>query len=72
MKKQKQQFKVGDMVIEKDKSKGLSSIPSVIVSISAPPGTFSAMRSLKIMNLKTGKRFLITQTFAEKYLRVIA
>ena len=39
----KQQFKVGDMVTEKDKSKGLSSIPSVIVSISATPGTFSAM-----------------------------
>jgi|TARA_R110001583_G_scaffold9754_1_gene45777 hypothetical protein len=68
----KQQFKVGDMVIEKDKSKGLTSIPSVIVSISAPPGTFSAMRQFKIMNLKTGKRFLVSQTFADRYLRVVA
>ena len=68
----KQQFKVGDLVTEKDKSKGLTSIPSVIVSISATPGTFSAMRSIKIMNLKTGKRFLISQTFADRYLRVIA
>jgi len=68
----KQQFKVGDMVIEKDKSKGLISILSVIVSISAPPGTFSAMRQFKIMNLKTGKRFLVSQTFADRYLRVIA
>jgi len=68
----KQQFKVGDMVIEKDKSKGLISILSVIVSISAPPGTFSAMRQFKIMNLKTGKRFLVSQTFADRYLKVIA
>tara|TARA_R110002073_G_scaffold265840_1_gene428879 strand:+ start:403 stop:615 length:213 start_codon:yes stop_codon:yes gene_type:complete len=68
----KQQFKVGDMVIEKDKSKGLISILSVIVSISAPPGTFSAMRQFKIMNLKTGKRFLVSQTFADRYLRVVA
>ena len=68
----KQQFKVGDMVTEKDKSKGLTSIPSVIVSISAPPGTFSAMRQFKIMNMKTGKRFLITQAFADEYLRVVA
>ena len=69
----KQQFKVGDMAIEKDKNKGLISILSVIVSISTPPGiVFSAMRQIKIMNLKTGKRFLITQTFAEKYLRVVA
>ena len=68
----KQQFKVGDMVTEKDKSKGLTSIPSVIVSISATPGTFSAMRQIKIMNVKTGKRFLVSQTFADRYLRVIA
>ena len=68
----KQQFKVGDIIIEKDNSKGLSSVPSVIVSISAPPGTFSAMRQFKIMNLKTGKRFLISQTFADRYLKVIA
>ena len=69
----RQQFKVGDLVTEKDKSKGLqSSIPSVIVSISAPPGTFSAMRGIKIMNLKTGKRFLISQTFADRYLNVVA
>ena len=68
----KQQFKVGDMVIEKDKSKGLISILSVIVSISAPPGTFSAMRQFKIMNLKTGKRFLVSQTFADRYLQVVA
>ena len=68
----KQQFKVGDMVTEKDKSKGLSSIPSVIVSIYAPPGTFSAMRQFRIMNLKTGKTFLISQTFADRYLKVIA
>ena len=69
----RQQFKVGDLVTEKDKSKGLqSSIPSVIVSIHAPPGTFSAMRQFRIMNLKTGKTFLISQTFADRYLRVIA
>ena len=66
----KQQFKVGDMVTEKDKSKGLSSIPSVIVSISGV--SVHPTRQIKIMNLKTGKRFLISQTFADRYLRVIA
>ena len=67
----KQQFKVGDLVTEKDKSKGLSSVFSVIVSISAREH-FPGLRQFKIMNMKTGKRFLITQTFAEKYLRVVA
>ena len=69
----KQQFKVGDIITEKDKSKGLSSVLSVIVSISAPPGiVFSAMRQFKIMNMKTGKRFLISQEYAERYLKAIA
>jgi hypothetical protein len=71
----KQQFKVGDIITEKDNSKGslgLSSIPSVIVSISAPTGTFSAMRQFKLMKMKTGKTFLITQKYAERYLKVIA
>ena len=67
----KQEFKVGDIITEKDK-RWKSGALSVIVSISAPPGTFSAMRQFKIMNLKTGKRFLISQTFAERYLRVVA
>ncbi len=66
----KQQFKVGDMVTEKDKSKGLSSIPSVIVSISGV--SVYPTRQFKIMNLKTGKRFVVSQTFAERYLRVVA
>ncbi len=66
----KQQFKVGDMVTEKDKSKGLSSIPSVIVSISGV--SVHPTRQFKIMNLKTGKRFVVSQTFAERYLRVVA
>ena len=69
----KQQFKVGDVITEKDKSKGLSSVLSVIVSISAPPGiVFSAMRQFKIMNMKTGKRFIVSQAFADEYLRVVA
>ena len=68
----KQQFKVGDLVTEKDKSKGLqSSVFSVIVSISAREH-FPGLRQFKIMNMKTGKRFLITQAFADEYLRVVA
>ncbi len=71
MKKQKQQFKVGDIITEKDKSKGLSSVLSVIVSISAREH-FPGLRQFKIMNMKTGKRFLITQEYADEYLRVVA
>ena len=67
----KQQFKVGDMVTEKDNSKGLSSVPSVIVSISAREH-FPGLRQFKIINLKTGNRFLISQEFADRYLRVVA
>ena len=66
----KQQFKVGDMVTEKDKSKGLSSIPSVIVSISGV--SVHPTRQFKIMNMKTGKKFILSQTFVERYLRVVA
>ena len=67
----KQQFKVGDIITEKDKSGGMRSVFSVIVSISAREH-FPGMRQFKIMNMKTGKRFLITQAFADEYLRVVA
>jgi hypothetical protein len=67
----KQEFKVGDVITEKDKSGGMRSALSVIVSISARKH-FPGLRQFKIINLKTGKRFLITQEFADEYLKVIA
>ena len=67
----KQQFKVGDIITEKDKSGGMRSVFSVIVSISARKH-FPAMRQFKIMNMKTGKRFIVSQAFADEYLRVVA
>ena len=67
----KQQFKVGDIITEKDKSGGMRSALSVIVSISARKH-FPGLRQFKIMNMKTGKRFLITQEYAERYLKAIA
>ncbi len=67
----KQQFKVGDVITEKDKSGGMRSAVSVIVSISARKN-FPRLRQFKIMNMKTGKRFLITQEYAERYLKAIA
>ena len=66
----KQQFKVGDIITEKDKSKGLSSVLSVIVSISGV--SVHPTRQFKIMNMKTGKKFILSQTFVERYLRVVA
>tara|TARA_R110002020_G_scaffold240537_1_gene453562 strand:- start:455 stop:664 length:210 start_codon:yes stop_codon:yes gene_type:complete len=67
----KQQFKVGDIITEKDKSGGMRSALSVIVSISARKH-FPGLRQFKIMNVKTGKRFLISQEYAERYLKAIA
>ena len=67
----KQEFKVGDVITEKDKSGGMRSALSVIVSISARKH-FPGLRQFKIMNVKTGKRFLITQEYAERYLKAIA
>ncbi len=68
----KQQFKVGDIITEKDKSKGLSSVLSVIVSISDVSVHPTRPRQFKIMNMKTGKKFILSQTFVERYLRVVA
>ena len=70
----KQQFKVGDIITEKDKSKGLSSVLSVIVSISdvSVHPTRPRPRQFKIMNMKIGKKFILSQTFVERYLRVVA
>ena len=67
----KQEFKVGDIITEKDKSGAIRQALSVIVSISARKH-FPSLRQFKIINLKTGKRFLISQEYADKYLRVIA
>ena len=66
----KQQFKVGDVITEKDK-RWKSGALSVIVSISAREH-FPGLRQFKIINLKTGNRFLISQEFADRYLRVVA
>jgi len=67
----KQEFKVGDIITEKDKSGAIRQALSVIVSISARKH-FPGLRQFKIINLKTGKRFLISQEYADKYLRVVA
>ena len=67
----KQEFKVGDIITEKDKSGAIRQALSVIVSISARKH-FPSLRQFKIINLKTGKRFLISQEYADKYLRVVA
>jgi len=67
----KQEFKVGDIITEKDKSGRVRLALSVIINISARKH-FPRLRQFKIINLKTGKRFLISQEYADKYLRVIA
>ena len=69
----KQEFKVGDIITEKDKSGGMRSALSVIVSISAREH-FPGLRPcrFKLMKMKTGKTFLITQEYAERYLKVVA
>ena len=67
----KQEFKVGDLITEKDKSGGMRSALSVIVSISARKH-FPSLRQFKLMKMKTGKTFLITQEYAERYLKVVA
>tara|TARA_Y100001973_G_scaffold12355_1_gene17137 strand:+ start:1571 stop:1777 length:207 start_codon:yes stop_codon:yes gene_type:complete len=66
----KQQFKVGDIITEKDYIKDKNNVLSVIVSISGV--SVHPTRQFKIMNMKTGKKFVLPQAFVERYLRVVA
>ena len=69
----KQQFKVGDLVTENNYMKDKNTVLSVIVSISGVSvGHRHPIRQFKIMNMKTGKKFVLSQTFVERYLRVVA